>query len=170
MSKKEKADKQISKAMLFDFGKDVHQYLYNQVLIADAKVGLLLTINSLIIAYLFENRVADVPIVDTIAFSLAILFFFLSDLISFLTIFPRLFSGGKGMIFWGDIATRNSPQEYEDDAKRLSTAQLGEEYIYNNYYVSQIVKRKYRYIRQSMILLFLGLASAIFYFIAAFFF
>ena len=170
MSKKEKADKQISKAMLFDFGKDVHQYLYNQVSIADAKVGLLLTVNSLIIAYLFENRIPNASILETAAFSLAIVFFFLSDLISFLTIFPRLFSGGKGVIFWGDITTRESPQAYAEDVKQLNAAQLGEAYAHNNYYVSQIVKRKYRYIRQSMIFLFLGLLGAIFYFIVTTFF
>jgi hypothetical protein len=170
MPKKEKADKQISKAMVFEFGKDVHQYLYNQVSIADAKVGLLLTINSLLIAYLFENRIVNAPILGIISFALAIGFFFISDLISFLTIFPRLFSGGKGVIFWGDITTRESPQAYADDVKRLNAAQLGEAYAHNNYYVSQIVKRKYRYIRQSMIFLFLGLLSAIFNFIITAFF
>lgn len=165
MSKKEKTDKHISKATLFDFGKDIHQYLYNQVLIADAKVGLLLTINSLIIAYLFDNRTTNNSVPVTIAFSLSLLFFILSDLISFLTIFPRLISGGKGLIFWGDITTRNSPQEYAADVDQMDMAQLCEEYVHNNFYVSQIIKRKYHYIRQSMIFLFLGLASAIIYFI-----
>jgi hypothetical protein len=80
-----------------------------------------------------------------------------------LVVLPRLpAQSGNGSVFWGDIASCESAVAYRDRfANTASAGLLDEEYSLLNYYTAQILRRKIRILRTSIICFLCGVLIAI---------
>ncbi|HWB06563.1 MAG TPA: Pycsar system effector family protein [Verrucomicrobiales bacterium] len=77
-------------------------------------------------------------------------------------IFPRVPGKGSGVVFWGDIASRKSAQEYHDEfEKKCAGGGFVADYAWLNWCTSTIIKRKVRRLRIAMALCFLSLAVSV---------
>jgi hypothetical protein len=146
------------------FGQGVNNYLNHYITVADAKGVAILTGAFAILAAIIEfdstSCIFSVGIVIAFILNLLTIFFCLW------TLYPRLGNSGKGLIFWESILANYTPEEYCKKVSKLNNELMEEEYAFQNWYVSSILKDKNAKIRTS--LWFFGLAIisiAILYFI-----
>jgi Family of unknown function (DUF5706) len=80
-----------------------------------------------------------------------------------LVVLPRLPArSGNGSVFWGDIASCQSAAAYRDRfANTASAGLLDEEYSALNFYTAQILRRKIRILRTSILCFLSGVLIAI---------
>jgi hypothetical protein len=117
------------------------------VTVADAKASGLLVLNLALITLLIEHQIH----LNTILCWIAIIGYFLSSIISICVIFPRLPSGGDGLIFWEDILTRNNPEQYSHEFLKIDIENLISESAKQNWYVSSVLHKKYKITRYSIV-------------------
>ena len=126
------------------FGKGVNDYLNHHVTLADAKAGAILA-GSLALGGGLLNHVPASDPYRLFAVSLALLA--ISAAVCAFVVFPRLPSGGRGLIFWEDIRSRTTPESYAAEVARLEPGAVESEYALQNWYVSQVLHDKHRFIR-----------------------
>ena len=80
-----------------------------------------------------------------------------------LVVMPRLPAfGGKGSVFWGDIAGCSSAVNYRDRfGQTASAGLLDEEYSVLNFYTSRILGRKIRILRSGILCFLAGVLTAL---------
>lgn len=94
--------------------------------------------------------------------------FALSVLMAGATIFPRLPRTGKSVLFWGDIAACKDADTYTARFDSvLSTGQLDEQYLAQNYLTARLLLRKYKCLRACIVLFFVALFLSFAVFLAA---
>jgi hypothetical protein len=77
-------------------------------------------------------------------------------------IFPRVPACGRGVVFWGDIASRESADDYAAAFdRRCSEGGLLADYAWLNFCTSQILRRKVRRLRIAMALCLTALAISV---------
>ena len=130
------------------FGQGVNNYLNHYVTVADAKAVAILTGAFAILAATieFDSDCCYFKIGIVLTFVLNIL----TILFCLLTLYPRLGSSGKGLIFWESIRTNKTPDEYSEKITNLNDKQVEKEYAHQNWYVSYILKQKNSKIRTSL--------------------
>ncbi len=123
------------------FGKGVNDYLNQYVVIADAKAAAVLAANLALGVALLDQKPASGPAwIFAAAFSMLVL----SSVICLLAVFPRLPAGGDGPIFWEDIRKRGSLAVYRSQLRSLDENDVERAYAAQNWYVSQLLHKKYR--------------------------
>jgi hypothetical protein len=137
------------------FGKGVNDYLNHYVTVADAKAGAILAANLAVGAALLDNQPAADPVFHYRA-ALAILG--VSSLLCVVAVFPRLPSGGDGSIFWEDIRKRGSLAAYGSRVRSLGEDDVEREYASQNWFVSSLLHRKFRYVQWAIVTFALGVA------------
>ena len=80
-----------------------------------------------------------------------------------LVVMPRLpVFGGKGSVFWGDIAGCSSAVDYRDRfGQTASAGLLDEEYCVLNFYTARILGRKIRILRAAILCFLSGVLTAL---------
>src|SRR5262249_14802332 len=76
-------------------------------------------------------------------------------------LFPRLPSGRRGLVFWEDIETRPDVTTYTDEVARLTTRDIECEYASQNYFVSGVVHKKFRFVQWAIAMFLIGAGSAV---------
>ena len=142
------------------FGNSINTYLNQYVAIADAKAGAIIAANVVIITLLAS---LDVPSkVFGIIIFIAVVLFSVSTVTSTLVIYPRiLHNETPGVIFWEDIHTFKNFDEYFSKIQGFDLFQVEKEYAAQNYILSKILRIKHRFIRNSIILSFVGVVLAL---------
>jgi len=140
------------------FGKGVNEYLSHYVRNADAKAGVLVAANLTIGAFLLAHQ--PTGFCASIVHWLAIGLLVLSALFGGLVVYPRTPSSGDGLIFWEDILSRRGPEQYQEELKGLDQKKVEGEYAIQNYYVSQVLRKKHNWIRWCLRCFFVAVACA----------
>lgn len=139
------------------FGQGINNYLNHYVTVADAKAVAIMTGAFAILAATIEfdsNSCIDkIGVIITYTLNIATIFFCLW------TLYPRLGNSGKGLIFWESIRANSTPEEYCQKVNKLTDELVEEEYAYQNWYVSLILKQKNGKIRTSLWLFGLSIIS-----------
>jgi hypothetical protein len=137
------------------FGQGVNDYLNHYVTVADAKAGAILAANLAVGAALLDNQ----PAVDPLfRYRAALAMLGISSLICMVVVFPRLPSGGEGSIFWEDIRKRGSLAVYGSKVRSLNEEDVEREYASQNWFVSSLLHRKFRYVQWAIVTFALGVA------------
>lgn len=126
------------------FGKGVNDYLNHFITIADAKAGALLAANFVLLGGVINLKVCCcnfILIIITGAVSI------LSIIFCCIVLYPRLPKVGKGLIFWGNIKSFNTANEYLIETGKLDNKQVEIEYATQNWLVSQVLSNKNYYVR-----------------------
>jgi hypothetical protein len=130
------------------FGQGVNNYLNHYITVADAKAVAILTGAFAILAATIEfdsnGCLMSIGVLITFLLNILTIFFCLW------TLYPRLGNSGKGLIFWESIRANSTPEEYCTKVSKLNDGLMEEEYAYQNWYVSTILKQKNGKIRTSL--------------------
>lgn len=137
------------------FGKGVNDYLNHYVTVADAKAGAVLAANLAVGAALLDNQPAADPFFH---YRAAIAILGVSSLLCVVAVFPRLPSGGDGSIFWEDIRKRGSLAAYGSRVRSLDEEDVEREYASQNWFVSSLLHRKFRYVQWAIVTFAFGVA------------
>lgn len=140
------------------FGKDVNEYLNFYVRNADAKAGVFVAADLTIGAFLLANQPSGWWAMGLNW--LAITLLAASAIFGGLVVYPRTPGRGTGLIFWEDIRSRSTPQEYREAVKYLTLTKVEEEYATQNYHVSQVLHGKYRWIGWCLRVFFVAVLCA----------
>lgn len=142
------------------FGKDVNDYLNHYITVADAKAGAFLA-SSLVLGTLLVSQNYSSFGIRVLMF-LSLIFLGLSALACAVVIFPRLPSGGNGLIFWEDIREHKSLDEYINELKSVSDFRLKKEYASQNYLVSYVLHDKHVWLQRAITSFGIGVVLSIF--------
>jgi hypothetical protein len=74
----------------------------------------------------------------------------LSAVTNTIVLFPRLPRGQQGLVFWENILSHKSLDEYKARVFCLTPRQVEAEYASQNFFVSIILHRKYKLLRWSI--------------------
>jgi hypothetical protein len=126
------------------FGKDIHDYLCHYVDIADTKAAVIIGVSSGFIGFLLTQKVFGCL---TILLWSSLVFLAICIVICLFAVMPRLYSGGKSLIFWEDIFLKGSFEKYIGELEAMTHSQIEKEYATQNFYLSHILHKKYAAIR-----------------------
>lgn len=120
-------------------------YLQNNISLADSKSLLIITINSIITAFIYKELLNSTLKIDNTLFFILLFSAFLlliSYYFSLSVVIPRTNSrSGNGIIFWEDIIN-TSKEGYLK--KVLETPSIANSMIEQNYYLAKILSKKYK--------------------------
>ena len=138
----------------YDFHKYVMDYLQSTIRLADTKASVIIAI--LGVAFpVFVNKWQDISYIKDVGWYWLCLFIMIAKTVTYvvslcfsMAVFrPRLpTSLSKGFIFFMDILGHQDVNAYVEIAKRTSPDDLLESVLYQNWSLSKIVERKFRYI------------------------
>lgn len=130
------------------FGKEVNKYLNHHVTIADAKAAGILTADLALGGYISASTHSSVCIINLQWAPLILLF--LSGTFALSTLYPRTPKVGSSIIFWEDIRARTTMEAYLNDLKDVNEAEVERQYGAQNYLISGLLSKKYRFVRLGM--------------------
>lgn len=138
----------------------VHQSALQHVVLADRKAGILFTLLSAALLYLFSSVPAFAwpPSPTAALWLLVVVLLVLATALAFLVILPRVRPGGtRDVLFWGAIARHETPEAYLEAVCGRSAAELARAKAVYCHQLSQICQRKFRLMRWSLLLAGAGL-------------
>ena len=102
------------------------------------------------------------------AYYLALTLFGAAILVAGGVIFPRLPAAGNSIIFWGDIAASPDFKSYQERFQRtLNDGFLDEQYCVQNFLAARVLRKKFRWLRCSILLSLAALIVAFFAYLKA---
>ena len=102
------------------------------------------------------------------AYYLALALFGSAILMAGGVIFPRLPKSGNSIIFWGDIAASPDFKSYQERFQRvLNDGFLDEQYCVQNYLAARVLRKKFKWLRCSILLSLAALFVAFFAYLKA---
>jgi len=142
------------------FAELVHEYLRDNISLADQKCAIVFTLVSVALFFLFgelrENKelsfVADEWIIA------AIFCFVIAAVFAFLAIFPRLRGAAGHIIYWKAIYEHRNSSTFIEKVTQNSAEALAKQTLEHCYELSVICKKKYFRLRISLCLSAIGLA------------
>lgn len=145
-----------------------NQYLNSYIQFADTKAAIFISINGVILGYIFTqlkglgvidcSNKTHLTLVISIVF-IAVSYYFLCSVI-----FPRRkFKNGKGVIFWDEVITYNTAENYSEKVLSLTDEDLEKLMIQQNFYLSKTANKKYKALFGSFVFSFLGYISLFIY-------
>ncbi|MBL9131392.1 MAG: hypothetical protein JNG86_09350 [Verrucomicrobiaceae bacterium] len=141
--------------------KSINDYLNHYITVIDTKAGAFLAGNVAAASLLVHEWPADT--VGRAAAALTITLFAASTLVAGGVIYPRRPGCGGSVIFWGDIASAPDSATYIRRFNEvIERGQLDEQYSFQNYCTSQVLRRKFRWLRGAIVLFFLALIAGFF--------
>ena len=135
---------------LANFTDTLHEYILDQILLADQKATFLFAAVSTMLAYLHSKGITKLWIKDprqwlfseTLVF-VAVAGLFFGALASFLVIVPRLRGAPRGIIFWKSISLFESRREYVEHILSIAPRMLISVKLEHCHELAQICKQKY---------------------------
>jgi glucan phosphoethanolaminetransferase (alkaline phosphatase superfamily) len=141
--------------------KSINDQVNYYIQVMDTKASYFLAGNVAAGSFLLQSLPAEG--LARAAYFAAIAFFCGSILLAGGVIFPRRVKAGNSIIFWGDIAAKDSLSSYiEHFHNTLDSGHLDEQYCAQNYFAARVMRRKFKWLRWAVGLFFTGLFCALF--------
>ena len=138
----------------------LHASALQHVVLADRKAGILFTLLSGALLFLF-TRVPDAvwPIgLDAVLWLIVVGFLLIASVLAFLVVLPRLRSGlGSDPLFWGSVAKHTHPENYLEAICETDAATLARAKAVHGYQLYCICARKVRLLRVALLCAAAGL-------------
>jgi len=130
------------------FGKGVNDYFNHYITVADAKAGAILAANFILLGGLININFCCCIIIPYLLTGAVIIS---SIVFCCIVLFPRLPKAEKGLIFWENVKSYQSVNEYLTDIRQLDISKLEEEYAKQNWHVSKVLSTKNKQVRKAII-------------------
>ena len=144
-----------------DFAKSVLEHNLSLINLADAKAGILLGINGVVLALLFGIEKETPTGLSTLFFFLTAILFGVSSIFAISTLIPRLTGEqNKTKIYFLKIK-ESTREEYIQSWNGLTNDEILRDYILNIYNLASLQTEKYRDLRLSIIITMMALGSLI---------
>lgn len=131
--------------------KDVNEYLNHYITVMDTKATAFLA-GSVGAATFLLQKVPEGGALR-VFYVVAVVLFGASIIVAGGVIFPRVPKRGNSILFWGDIARQPNFQSYLKDFDRVvESGFLDEQYCVQNFQVARLLKRKFLWLRWSIVL------------------
>jgi hypothetical protein len=130
------------------FGESINKYLNHFVNVADAKAAGLLTAALAISGYLMPN--APTMLLPQISHWACLVLLTISGILALWALYPRTPKIGSSLIFWEDIRSRPTVDDYLNDLTQVDEIEVERQYAAQNYLVSGVLSAKYLFVRCSM--------------------
>ena len=135
-----------------DFAKSVLEHNLSLINLADAKAGILLGINGVVLALLFGIEKETPTGLSTLFFFLTAILFGVSSIFAISTLIPRLTGEqNKTKIYFLKIK-ESTRKEYIQSWNGLTNDEILTDYILNIYNLASLQTEKYRDLRLSIII------------------
>jgi hypothetical protein len=135
-----------------DFAKSVLEHNLSLINLADAKAGILLGINGVVLALLFGIEKETPTGLSTLFFFLTAILFGVSSIFAISTLIPRLTrEQNKTKIYFLKIK-ESTRKEYIQSWNGLTNDEILTDYILNIYNLASLLTEKYRDLRLSIII------------------
>jgi hypothetical protein len=135
-----------------DFAKSVLEHNLSLINLADAKAGILLGINGVVLALLFGIEKETPTGLSTLFFFLTAILFGVSSIFAISTLIPRLTrEQNKTKIYFLKIK-ESTREEYLQSWNGLTNDEILRDYILNIYNLASLLTEKYRDLRLSIII------------------
>lgn len=141
------------------FSRDINNYLNAYVNLADSKAGAVVGLNTLLLGLVMAWGDTDQG--DIRVHLLTIALFAIGAGLGAFVILPRTPRGSSGVIFWEDIRTYATVDDYQNRLRSLDDQDVEDSYAYQNYFVSHVLHQKHQYLRWAMLVTALGVLMAI---------
>lgn len=142
------------------FGKGINDYYNHYITLTDGKAGAVMAVAVAVSAALLDDGWNTVTGAAACLRYSALALLGAAVCAGAWTIYPRLPSGRRGLIFWEDVRSHRSLDEYRDAVAALSEEQVEVEYAAQNYAVSSVVHRKMAATRMAVWLFVGGVLAA----------
>ena len=130
------------------FPQAINGYLNQYIQLMDAKAAAVAAAALVLIGLgLSDQAKGAEPILRVMAISFA----GVASIFALMVVLPRTPHSGNGHIFWADIRSFQSADEYWKSLKQLSEEDVGREYARQNYFVGEILKKKGAMVRRSIL-------------------
>ena len=137
-------------------GKGINDYLNHYVLVADGKAAAVAAGSLVLVGLAVSSEAKEAePLLRLIGTILA----GLSAVLAGTVLYPRTPHSGNGHIFWADIRSFNSAEDYWKSLRELDVDAVGREYARQNYFVSQVLLKKNAMVRRTVIVFGLACLS-----------
>ena len=150
------------------FVGSVHEYVRDNIRLADQKATFFFTGATALLAFLYRNEVSarwlkppmQWNLLDMAAF-VAMVALALGAFLALLVIIPRTPGSRRGFIFWEAIAEYDNGRDYADQCSMLSPATLFQIKAEHSYVLAGICRQKYRWLRFALWVGAVGLGAAL---------
>ena len=139
-----------------DFVYSQNDYLNNYIQFADTKSAIFITVNGVLMGFLYTQFKETLPFELEKSKHLVLLvsigLLLLSYVFLFLVIFPRRsYRSGNGIVFWEDVATYKDAESYKMKVSETPQDSFEEVMIDQNYYLAKTATKKYKNLHLSFI-------------------
>jgi hypothetical protein len=150
----------------------VHEYVRDNIRLADQKATFFFTAATALVAFLYQNDVSgrwlktpmDWNLLDVVAF-LAMMGLAAGAFLALLVIIPRTPGSRRGFIFWEAIAEYSSGRDYSGELSALSPASLFQIKAEHTFELAKVCRRKYKMLRYALWTGAVGLVAALIVFL-----
>lgn len=131
-----------------DFPHAINGYLNQYIQLMDAKAAAVAAAALVVIGLGLSDQAENAePVLRVIGVGCS----GVAAILALLVVLPRTPHSGNGHIFWADIRSFNSAEEYWSSLRELSEDDIGREYSRQNYFVGAILMTKALMVRRSII-------------------
>ena len=131
----------------------INAYLNTNTRFADTKAGAIVTFNGFVFTYAIDFFSKSHSFAKwlglVIIICLAISIFY-----ALLVVAPKFREKEKekkGIIYWGNIAKYDTPEEYIETVKQMETSKFADEWLNNNYHQAKILTGKFERLAMSFL-------------------
>lgn len=135
----------------------VHASLIQNIVMADRKAGILFTLVSAALLFLFTRVPGALSDPSGALWALVVAVLVLSAACAFSAIFPRIRNQGDSLLFWGAMARHKDRDSYIDEVCGQSYDGIARRKLGYCHDLACICARKYRLLRIAMVCAALGL-------------
>lgn len=137
-------------------GKGINDYLNHYVLVADGKAAAVAAGSLALVGLALSSDAKEAePVLRLIGTTLA----GISAALAGTVLYPRTPHSGNGHIFWADIRSFDSAEDYWKSLRELDADAVGREYARQNYFVSHVLLQKNAMVRRTVIVFGLACLS-----------
>ena len=144
-----------------DFAKSVLEHNLSLINLADAKAGILLGINGVVLALLFGMEKGISSVLSIIFLFLTAILFGISSIFSIATLIPRLTQEqNKTKIYFLKIK-ESKREEFIQSWNTLTSDEILTDYVLNIHNLASLQTKKYRYLRSSVVITMIAIGFLI---------
>ncbi|UQF70849.1 DUF5706 domain-containing protein [Vagococcus lutrae] len=139
-----------------DFVYSQNDYLNNYIQFADTKSAVFITVNGVLMGFLYAQFKDILPFEFEKSKHLVLLvsigLLLVAYVFLFLVIFPRRsYKSGNGIVFWEDVAIYRDAESYKMKVSEIPQDSFEEVMIEQNYYLAKTATKKYKNLHWSFI-------------------
>jgi hypothetical protein len=143
------------------FAKSVLEHNLSLINLADAKAGILLGINGVVLALLFGLEKGIPSVLSIIFLFLTAILFGISSIFSIATLIPRLTQEqNKTKIYFLKIK-ESKREEFIQSWNTLTSNEILTDYVLNIHNLASLQTKKYRYLRSSVVITMIAIGFLI---------